>query len=105
MYASFDNCQIISKESRRIYRDQDNLKKLFSDPFDTGVPNNGFYGWWIKNKLKYDIDNNRIYKLGFFTWLKEQEGFTKKYDLVKNIFKKDGFYGLFKKILSKLKKK
>lgn len=105
IYASFDNGEIISKEARRVYRDRDDLKKLFPDPFDTQAVNNGFYGWWIQNKSKYCIDNNKIYKSRFLKWFKEPRIFIKDFVLALNIFMKDGPCILFKKILSYLKRK
>jgi hypothetical protein len=103
IYGSFDNGEIISKEARRVYRDRDDLKKLFTDPFETPISNSGFYGWWINNKSKNN--NNKTYKSRFLKWLNEPRSFICDLGLVFYVLKKDGPYVLFRKILSNLKGK
>jgi len=103
IYGSFDNGEIISKEARRVYRDRDDLKRLFTDPFETPISNSGFYGWWINNKSKNN--NNKTYKSRFLKWLNEPRSFICDLGLVFYVLKKDGPYVLFRKILSNLKGK
>lgn len=49
IYASFDNGEPIARLHRLLYRERDDLRAAFPDPFDTSDRNRSYYHWFQAN--------------------------------------------------------